>query len=55
MPVETQARGTPEPSQIWVLKEGDKGGYITFEGTPDDLKKVEDNYTAKYLRESFMA
>lgn len=46
-------------SADWVIdigpEGGDKGGYITFEGTPDDLKKVEDNYTAKYLRESFMA
>lgn len=46
-------------SADWVIdigpEGGEKGGYITFEGTPDDLKKVEDNYTAKYLRESFMA
>ena len=46
-------------SADWVIdmgpEGGDKGGYITFEGTPEDLKKLEDNYTAKYLRESFMA
>ena len=46
-------------SADWVIdmgpEGGDKGGYITFEGTPEELKKVEDNYTAKYLRESFMA
>lgn len=46
-------------SADWVIdmgpEGGDKGGYITFEGTPEDLKKVEGNYTAKYLRESFMA
>lgn len=46
-------------SADWVIdmgpEGGDKGGYITFEGTPEDLKKVKDNYTAHYLRESFMA
>jgi excinuclease ABC subunit A len=46
-------------SADWVIdmgpEGGDKGGYVTFEGTPEELKKVEDNYTAKYLRESFMA
>jgi excinuclease ABC subunit A len=46
-------------SADWVIdigpEGGEKGGYVTFEGTPEDLKKVEDNYTAKYLRESFMA
>ena len=46
-------------SADWVIdmgpEGGEKGGYITFEGTPEDLKKVEDNYTAKYLRESFMS
>ena len=46
-------------SADWVIdlgpEGGEKGGYITFEGTPEDLKKVEDNYTAVYLRESFLA
>lgn len=46
-------------SADWVIdmgpEGGEKGGFITFEGTPEDLKKEEDNYTAKYLRESFMA
>lgn len=46
-------------SADWVIdlgpEGGDKGGYITFEGTPEDLKQVEDNYTAIYLRESVMA
>jgi len=45
-------------SADWVIdmgpEGGEKGGYITFEGTPEDLKKLEDNYTARYLRESFM-
>lgn len=46
-------------SADWVIdigpEGGEEGGYITFEGTPEDLKEVQDNYTAKYLRESFMA
>ncbi|MEX2591417.1 MAG: excinuclease ABC subunit UvrA [Anditalea sp.] len=46
-------------SADWVIdmgpEGGDKGGYITFEGTPEDLKKVKDNYTAIYLRESVMS
>jgi excinuclease ABC subunit A len=41
----------------WVIDMGpdggEKGGHITFEGTPEDLMEVDDNYTAKYLRESF--
>ncbi len=44
-------------SADWVIdmgpEGGDKGGYVTFEGTPEALMEVEDNYTAKYLRESF--
>ena len=28
---------------------GDKGGYIVFEGTPEELVKNQDNYTAKAL------
>jgi len=30
---------------------GDKGGYITFEGTPEEMVKLEGNYTAKFLKE----
>jgi excinuclease ABC subunit A len=41
----------------WVIdmgpEGGDKGGYVTYEGTPEDLMDVDDNFTAKYLRESF--
>lgn len=41
----------------WVIdlgpEGGEKGGQITFEGTPEALMEVEGNYTAKYLRESF--
>ena len=28
---------------------GDKGGYVLFEGTPDDLKNCADSYTAEYI------
>lgn len=45
-------------SADWVIdlgpEGGDKGGHLVFEGTPEELKEVEDNYTAKYLRESFL-
>jgi excinuclease ABC subunit A len=30
---------------------GDKGGYIIFEGTPEDLVKVENSYTGQALRD----
>ncbi|EKD58649.1 MAG: hypothetical protein ACD_56C00078G0006 [uncultured bacterium] len=37
----------------WVLElgpdGGDLGGYLTFEGTPDQLKKDKKSWTAKYL------
>nr|WP_299418859.1 excinuclease ABC subunit UvrA [uncultured Emticicia sp.] len=29
---------------------GQKGGYLTFEGTPEDMIKIEGNYTADFLR-----
>jgi excinuclease ABC subunit A len=29
---------------------GDKGGYITFEGTPEAMVKIEGNYTADFLK-----
>jgi len=39
----------------WVIdlgKEGgDAGGYVVFEGTPEELVKVEDSYTGFYLKE----
>ncbi|UCS94395.1 excinuclease ABC subunit UvrA [Echinicola marina] len=45
-------------SADWVIdlgpEGGKRGGHITFEGTPEVLKELKDNYTAKYLRESFM-
>jgi excinuclease ABC subunit A len=37
----------------WVIElgpdGGEKGGYLTFEGTPDKLKKDKKSWTAKYL------
>jgi excinuclease ABC subunit A len=37
----------------WIIdmgpEAGDSGGYAVFEGTPEDLVKIEDNYTAKAL------
>lgn len=45
-------------SADWVIdlgpEGGERGGYLTFEGTPEDLRKVEDNYTAFYLRETIL-
>lgn len=42
----------------WVIdlgpEGGEKGGHITFEGTPEELMRQEGNHTAKYLRESFV-
>ncbi len=39
----------------WVIdlgpEGGDKGGNVVFEGIPEDLAKLKDNHTAKYLRE----
>ncbi|MCD4793502.1 MAG: excinuclease ABC subunit UvrA [Bacteroidales bacterium] len=30
---------------------GDKGGYLLFEGSPEDLVNCKESYTAKYLKE----
>jgi excinuclease ABC subunit A len=42
----------------WVIdlgpEGGEKGGHVTFEGTPEELMQQEGNHTAKYLRESFV-
>lgn len=42
----------------WVIdlgpEGGEKGGHITFEGTPEELMQQEGIHTAKYLRESFV-
>lgn len=32
---------------------GEKGGYITFEGTPEQMIQVENNYTAAFLKQKF--
>ncbi len=38
----------------WIIdigpEGGDKGGKVIFEGTPEQLIKLKDNYTAKYLK-----
>nr|WP_295929610.1 excinuclease ABC subunit UvrA [uncultured Dyadobacter sp.] len=42
-------------SADWILdlgpEGGDKGGYLTFAGTPEEMVKLEDNYTAAFLKE----
>lgn len=42
-------------SADWIIdlgpEGGDKGGYVTFEGTPEDMVKLENNYTAEFLKE----
>jgi len=42
-------------SADWVIdigpEGGDLGGYVVFEGTPEDLLKVKSSYTAKYLKD----
>ncbi|MBE9664243.1 excinuclease ABC subunit UvrA [Mucilaginibacter myungsuensis] len=44
-------------SADWVIdigpEGGDKGGTVTFEGLPEDLAKVENSYTGKFLKERF--
>lgn len=45
-------------SADWVIdlgpEGGHKGGHLTFAGTPEDLAREDGNYTAKYVRESFV-
>lgn len=42
-------------SADWVIdlgpEGGDAGGYLCFEGTPEQMVKLENNYTAAFLRE----
>ena len=42
-------------SADWVIdlgpEGGDKGGYIVFEGTPENLVKIKESYTGKALKE----
>ncbi len=39
----------------WIIdlgpEGGEEGGYLVFEGKPEDLVKVEKSYTAKYLKD----
>jgi excinuclease ABC subunit A len=39
----------------WIIdlgpEGGEEGGYLCFEGTPEDMAKLEDNYTATFLKE----
>ncbi len=45
-------------SADWIIdlgpEGGDKGGYICFEGTPEDMVKIKDNHTADYLKEKLV-
>ena len=38
----------------WVIdlgpEGGDKGGYVVFEGTPEQLTECDNSYTARYLK-----
>ncbi|MCI0523257.1 MAG: excinuclease ABC subunit A, partial [Bacteroidales bacterium] len=38
----------------WVIdlgpEGGDRGGYVVFEGTPEELAECESSYTARYLK-----
>ncbi|MDF7816343.1 excinuclease ABC subunit UvrA [Runella sp. MFBS21] len=42
-------------SADWIIdlgpEGGDKGGYITFTGTPEEMTLLSDNYTASFLKE----
>jgi len=31
---------------------GDEGGYLVFEGTPEDLVKCDRSYTGRFLKRS---
>ena len=45
-------------SADWVIdlgpEGGHKGGHLTFEGTPEELAREKENFTGKYLGESFI-
>ena len=42
-------------SADWIIdlgpEGGEKGGYLTFAGTPEEMIKLENNYTAEFLKE----
>lgn len=44
-------------SADWIIdlgpEGGDKGGYLCFEGTPEEMIRLEDNHTARFLKEKF--
>jgi len=39
----------------WVIdlgpEGGEKGGYVVFEGTPEQLAQCDESYTAKFLKQ----
>lgn len=44
-------------SADWIIdlgpEGGEEGGYLCFEGTPEEMIKLDNNYTAKFLKEKF--
>ena len=42
-------------SADWIIdlgpEGGEKGGYLVFEGRPEDIVKCKDSYTGRFLRE----
>jgi excinuclease ABC subunit A len=45
-------------SSDWIIdlgpEGGDEGGYVCYEGTPEDMVKIEGNYTADFLKEKLV-
>jgi excinuclease ABC subunit A len=43
----------------WIIdlgpEGGEKGGYVVFEGTPEELIKSQNSYTAQYLKEKILS
>ncbi len=43
----------------WIIdmgpEGGDKGGYVCFEGTPEEMCLLKDNYTASFLKEKIVS
>jgi excinuclease ABC subunit A len=44
-------------SADWIIdmgpEGGEKGGHVVFQGTPEDMIQIENNYTARFLKEKF--
>lgn len=44
-------------SADWIIdlgpEGGEKGGHIVFQGKPEDMIQIENNYTARFLKEKF--